>query len=42
MAYLIHTDIGEKFLHAVDARKNMRVAADHELEEGDIISIICR
>ncbi len=42
MAYVIHTDIGEKFLHAVDARKNMRVASDHELENGDIISIICR
>jgi len=42
MAYVIHTDIGERFLHAVDARKNMRVASDHELEDGDIISIICR
>lgn len=42
MAYVIHTDIGERFLHAVDARKNMRVASDHELKDGDIISIICR
>ncbi|MCK9152326.1 redox-regulated ATPase YchF [Methanobacterium alcaliphilum] len=42
MAYVIHTDIGEKFLHAVDARKNMRVGSDHELEDGDIISIITR
>lgn len=42
LAYLIHTDIGDTFMHAVDARKNMRIASDHELEEGDIISIVCR
>jgi len=42
MAYLIHTDIGDGFMHAVDARNCRRVASDHELEDGDIISIICR
>ena len=26
-AYIIHTDIGDKFMHAVDARKNMRISA---------------
>ncbi|MGB9837220.1 redox-regulated ATPase YchF [Methanothermobacter sp.] len=41
LAYLIHTEIGDSFMHAVDARRGMRVAADHELEDGDIISIIC-
>ncbi|MDI9614574.1 redox-regulated ATPase YchF [Methanothermobacter sp.] len=41
LAYLIHTEIGDSFMHAVDARKGMRIAADHELEDGDIISIIC-
>ena len=40
LAYLIHTDIGDKFMHAVDARKNMRVASDYVLSNGDIISII--
>ncbi|MDL2246138.1 redox-regulated ATPase YchF [Methanobrevibacter sp. OttesenSCG-928-K11] len=40
LAYVIHTDIGDKFLHAVDAKKGMRVASDYELQEGDIISII--
>ncbi|RBQ22986.1 Ribosome-binding ATPase YchF [Candidatus Methanobinarius endosymbioticus] len=40
LAYIIHTDIGDKFLHAVNARKNMRVASDYELCDGDIISII--
>jgi ribosome-binding ATPase len=42
MAYLIHTDIGEGFMHAVDARSRRRIASDHEIEDGDIISIICR
>lgn len=40
LAYVIHTDIGDKFMHAVDARKNMRVASDYVLSNGDIISII--
>lgn len=40
LAYIIHTDIGEKFMHAVDARRNMRVASDYVLNDGDIISII--
>lgn len=42
MAFLIHTDIGEGFMHAIDARSCRRVASDHELNDGDIISIICR
>ncbi|MEA4956481.1 Ribosome-binding ATPase YchF [bioreactor metagenome] len=40
LAYVIHTDIGDKFMHAVNAKKNMRVASDYELCDGDIISII--
>jgi len=39
-AYIIHTDIGDKFMHAVDARKNMRIASDYELCDGDIIRIV--
>ncbi|MBO5966168.1 MAG: redox-regulated ATPase YchF [Methanobrevibacter sp.] len=39
-AYIIHTDIGDKFMHAVDARKSMRIASDHELEDRDIIKIV--
>ncbi len=42
MAFLIHSDIGEGFMHAIDARSCRRVASDHELDDGDIISIICR
>ena len=42
LAYLVHTDIGDNFMHAVDARRNMRVASDYELKDGDIISIVTR
>lgn len=42
LAYLIHSDIGDKFMHAVDARTNMRVASDYELKDSDIISIITK
>ena len=42
LAYIVHTDIGDKFMHAVDARRNMRVASDYELKDVDIISIITK
>ena len=41
-AYIIHTDIGDKFMHAVDARKNMRIASDYELQDRDILKIATR
>lgn len=41
-AYIIHTDIGDKFMRAVDARKNMRIASDYELQDRDIIKIVTR
>lgn len=40
LAYCIHTDIGEGFTHAIDARKNMRISSEQELKQSDIISII--
>lgn len=42
LAYLVHTDIGDKFMHALDARSCRRVSSDYELENCDVISIICR
>ncbi len=41
MAYVIHTDIGDSFMHALDARSCRRISSDYELANGDIISIIC-
>ncbi len=40
LAYQVHTDIGEGFLYAIDARKNMRIKENHELQHGDIIKIV--
>jgi ribosome-binding ATPase YchF (GTP1/OBG family) len=42
LAYNIHTDIGEKYMHALDARSCRRVSSDYELKNCDVISIICR
>jgi ribosome-binding ATPase len=42
LAYVVHTDIGERFMHAMDARSCRRVSSEYELDDGDIISIICR
>jgi ribosome-binding ATPase len=42
MAYVIHTDIGDSFMHAIDARSCRRISSDYEIKNGDIISIICR
>jgi ribosome-binding ATPase YchF (GTP1/OBG family) len=40
LAYAIHTDIGEGYLHAVDARSDRRIGEDHDLSEGDVIKIV--
>lgn len=40
LAYRIHTELGESFLYAIDARTKRRVGEDHELKDGDVISIV--
>ncbi len=40
LAYAVHSDIGEGYLHAVDAREQRRIGEDHELEEGDVVKIV--
>lgn len=39
LAYKIHTEIGKKFIYAVDARKKIRIAEDYELKNGDVVKI---
>jgi hypothetical protein len=36
----VHTEIGEGFLHAVDARTKMRVKDTHPLKDRDIVKIV--
>ena len=33
-------DIGNGFLHAIDAKTKQRIAADHQLKNGDIVKIV--
>ena len=40
LAFAIHTDIGEGYLHAIDARTNRRIGEDTTLSEGDVIKIV--
>ena len=40
LAYAVHSDIGDGYLHAVDARAGRRIGEDHELEEGDVTKIV--
>ncbi len=40
LAYQVHTDIGEGFLYAIDAKTGMRVKDTLELKTGDIIKIV--
>lgn len=40
LAYRIHTDLGEGFLHAINARTGQKVGEDYVLKERDIIKIV--
>ena len=40
LAYQIHTDLGNTFIYAIDARTKMRLGEDHILKDRDIIKII--
>jgi len=40
LAYMIHTDIGEGFIYALDAKRKMRIAEDYELKNNDVIKIV--
>jgi len=40
LAYRIHTELGDSFLYAIDARTKRRVGEDHQLKDGDVISVV--
>ncbi|MFB6149649.1 MAG: redox-regulated ATPase YchF [Halobacteriales archaeon] len=40
LAYAVHSDLGDGYLHAVDARTDRQVSEAYELEEGDVIKIV--
>ena len=39
-AYLIHTELGESFIYAVDARERRRIGEDSILRDRDVISVV--
>ncbi len=39
-AYLIHGELGESFLYAIDARTKRRLGEEHQLNDGDVIKIV--
>ncbi len=40
LAYRVHTDIGNRFLYAVDGKTKMRLGEKHELKNGDVVKIV--
>ncbi len=40
LAYAVHSDIGDGYLHAVNAKSKRDISDDYELEEGDVIKIV--
>jgi ribosome-binding ATPase YchF (GTP1/OBG family) len=42
LAYKIHTDIGDKFMGAIDCRTKKKIGKDHVLRGGDVIKILVR
>ena len=40
LAYRVHTDLGDHFIRAIDARTHRVVGAEHQLKDGDVIRIV--
>jgi len=40
LAYIIHTELGESFIYAVEARERKRVGEDYTLKDRDVVSIV--
>ena len=42
LAYAVHTDIGEKFIAAIDARTKQKLGKEHKLKNNDIVRIMTK
>ncbi|UPW00217.1 redox-regulated ATPase YchF [Halorussus gelatinilyticus] len=40
LAYAVHSDIGDGYLHAVNGKTNREISDDYELAEGDVVKIV--
>lgn len=42
MAYRVHTDLGDHFIRAIDARSHRALGAEHPLDAGAVVRIVAR
>ncbi|HKZ48343.1 MAG TPA: redox-regulated ATPase YchF [Thermoplasmata archaeon] len=42
LAFKVHTDLGQNFIRAIDARTKLVVGHAHELRDGDVMKIVAR
>ena len=42
LAYRVHTDLGEGFIRAIDARSKKVIGADHVLQAGDVVRVVSK
>jgi len=42
LAFRVHTDVGQHFIRAIDARTKMVVGSDHALRDGDVVKIVAK
>jgi len=40
LAYIIHTELGESFIFAIEAREKRRIGENHVLKNRDVVSIV--
>jgi ribosome-binding ATPase YchF (GTP1/OBG family) len=40
LAYKVHTEIGDHFIRAIDAKTHRIIGSDHKLNDGDVIRIV--
>jgi len=40
LAYIVHTELGEGFIYAVEAREKKRIGENHVLKDRDVVSIV--
>ena len=40
LAYIIHTELGESFIYAIDVRGKNRIGEDYVLKDRDVVSIV--
>ncbi|MFP3166655.1 MAG: TGS domain-containing protein, partial [Nitrososphaeria archaeon] len=40
LAFVIHTELGEGFLYAINAKNKMKLGAEYVLKHNDVIKIV--